>query len=192
MPKIYALFLLLATTTTGLHIGGRTRPCTRGRAPLVSTSMDAVVFLPQPNVQVCGLPTTPIKESVALLCRGSASEVAAMARVLAKCRKQGAWLRGLVGAVVVEAEDSVKILASGRPERLQSFAEWARRALQESSVSVSLLPLKEAESLCGQFALRAAEEPGAAGALEQWEARVAPLLDEGLAEIPGWTEEKCV
>lgn len=53
----------------------------------------------------------------------------AIADVLAQAQKQGNWLRGLKGTVLVESEDNIQILAEGPVDRLKSFSAWCEETL---------------------------------------------------------------
>jgi len=122
-----------------------------------------------------------------LECRKMSDDgVSAMADVLSQAQKQGNWLRGLEGTVLVESEDTLQILAQGPEARLQSFADWCRSSLSGSGVSVALAD-RDAPDFCTllpltkQFALA-----GSGSAFESWKARLSLELGE---EVSGWSEE---
>jgi len=114
----------------------------------------------------------------------------AIADVLAQAQKQGNWLRGLEGTVLVEESATVRILAKGPQDRLDSFSDWCKSELLGqvgSSVEVTvsdpedpefcmLLPLTEDFALAGE-----------GKAFDEWAARVLPKVDGDF--VAGWSEE---
>ena len=75
-----------------------------------------------------------------LECGVSTDEsVGSLAEVMRQCAKEGAMLRGLEGALVVESMTELKILAEGPEQRLKSFTKWATGALAEGNPTHRLL-----------------------------------------------------
>ena len=117
--------------------------------------------------------------------------VMAISDVLSDCQRQGNWLRGLQGAVLVESETALQILTSGPESRVNSFADWAKGKLGETQGQVlASLAEDEADVFCSvlplssSFSLSAAE--GVDDALKFWQSKVAPEKGDVMT---GWSEE---
>ena len=72
----------------------------------------------------------------------TADEPIRVAQVLKKAWMEGGVKRGLKGSVLVPKDGLVQIVATGPPERLQSFAEW----VETSSALVSKVELTELDA----------------------------------------------
>jgi len=118
----------------------------------------------------------------------SAGATDALATTISQAQKQGNWLRGLEGRVLIEDADTVKILAAGPQDRLDSFSDWCKSDLSGANVDIAvqssidgnpeycaLLPLTK------QFGLA-----GSGPEFEAWQARIVPKQKE---EVAGWSEE---
>jgi len=110
----------------------------------------------------------------------------AIADVLSQAQKQGNWLRGLEGTVLIESEDNLQILAEGPNDRLDSFATWCRETLAGAAVSVSVVDQDKAE-YCSLLPLtKSFSLAGSGEAFETWQNRMK--LDPG-EDVAGWSEE---
>ena len=115
-----------------------------------------------------------------LECGVSTDEsVGSLAEVMRQCAKEGAMLRGLEGALVVESMTELKILAEGPEQRLKSFTKWATGALADTAVDVQLIegcPVVDSGryggSLSPRFSLIA--PAGSTDALAEWQRRIVP------------------
>ena len=115
-----------------------------------------------------------------LECGVSSDEsVGSLAEVMRQCAKEGAMLRGLEGALVVESMTELKILAEGPEQRLKSFTKWATGALADTAVDVQLIegcPVLDSGryggSLSPRFSLIA--PAGSTDALAEWQRRIVP------------------
>ena len=121
----------------------------------------------------------------------SDESVGSLASVLRRCRKEGAMLRGLEGALVVEGPNELKILAEGPEPRLRSFTKWATSELADTAVGFTLIegcPVLDSgrygESLSSRFALIA--PAGVTDALAEWQRRIVPPAED---EMQGCAEE---
>ena len=111
----------------------------------------------------------------------------AITDVLLQAQKQGNWLRGLEGTVLIESKDNLQILAAGPEDRLESFAEWCRESLAGAAVAVSIVDTNKAEycsllPLTKSFALT-----GSGAGFEIWKERMSPYFKD--VEMTGWSEE---
>jgi len=116
----------------------------------------------------------------------SDADSSAVKRVLGQAQKQGNWLRGLEGSVLVESEDTLQILAQGPADRLDSFGEWCKEELSGTAVSVQAIDKEKVEycafvPLTKDFALA-----GSGAAFESWQEKMALELGD---EVGGWSEE---
>ena len=150
MQKLcYALLLLKAATALQLALPGL-----RGAAPGTMRSVRVVAEEEEMDMSDVGLDmlleTMDAAEEAAGPCwmvelkHMSDAGCSAVQKVLKQAQKQGNWLRGLEGTVLVESEDTLQILAQGAPDKLDSFADWCKSELEGADVVVNSVDKEKA------------------------------------------------
>mmetsp|Transcript_4252 Transcript_4252/g.10205 ORF Transcript_4252/g.10205 Transcript_4252/m.10205 type:complete len:196 (-) Transcript_4252:208-795(-) len=192
MQKLcYALLLLKAATALQLALPGL-----RGAAPGTMRSVRVVAEEEEMDMSDVGLDmlleTMDAAEEAAGPCwmvelkHMSDAGCSSVQKVLKQAQKQGNWLRGLEGTVLVESEDTLQILAQGAPDKLDSFADWCKSELEGADVVVNSVD-KEKVEYCSLLPLT--KSFGLAGSGSAFEAWQDKLKFEPGDEVAGWSEE---